>query len=246
LRKSRKRLEVALQFIEASSFGVRAAHYRLRSSAHSLEFHLFPMIHIASAEFYQEVRRRIERCDVVLFEGVRSLPVKILTTSYTWAARSKRLELVTQRDALRVADMKSRLRLVHADSSTQEFEAAWTLVPWYWRLAAMVGAPLYGTWLYLTASRESIGRRLGTEDLETHEDIERFDSVPQLEAAMVTKRDMRLVAAIASLIERPDGRGSAAVIYGAAHMRKVTRLLMAKYGYRVAEAEWLHVFQYAR
>ena len=204
---------------------------------------MFPMIHIGSAEFYQEVRQRIERCDVVLFEGVRSLAVKVLTTSYTLAARSKRLGLVTQRDALPIAQMKGRL--VHADSPTQEFEAAWRLVPWHWRFAATVWAPLNGIWLYFTASRETIGRRLRTEDLETREDIERFEDLPEFEDAIATKRDLRLVAAIAGLLERPGDHASAGVIYGAAHMRHVTRLLVEKYGYRVVEAEWLNVFQYA-
>ena len=201
------------------------------------------MIHIGSAEFYQAVRQRIERCDVVLFEGVRSAAVKTLTTSYTLAARSKRLGLVAQRDALPIAQIKARK--VHADSSTQEFEAAWALVPWRWRLAATVWAPLYGMWLYFTASRETIGRRLGTEDLEARKDIERFEDLPEFEDAIATKRDVRLVAAIVRLLERPGDHASAGVIYGAAHMRHVTRVLVEKYGYRVVESEWLNVFQYA-
>jgi len=232
-----------LQFIEASALGVRAAHCRLRSSKHSIEFHLFPMIHIGSAAFYENVRERIERCDVVLFEGVRSLAVKVLTASYNLAARSKRLGLVTQRDGLRLANMKGRS--VHADSSAREFEAAWQSVPWHWRVAAMVSAPLYGLWLYFTASRESIGRHLGTEDLETSEDIERFADLPELQNAVATKRDARLLAAIAALIDQPRNHTNVAIIYGAAHMRVVTRFLSDKYGYRVAEADWLHVFQYA-
>jgi len=72
------------------------------------------MIHIGSAAFYQDVRHRMDRCDVVLFEGVRSVAVRILTAAYTLAARSKRLGLVTQADALRVAGMKQPL--IHADS----------------------------------------------------------------------------------------------------------------------------------
>ena len=200
------------------------------------------MIHIGSAEFYQQVRERLDRCDVVLFEGVRSLAGRSLTSSYTLAARSKRLKLVTQTEALPVARMESRL--VHADSPAQEFEAAWTLVPWPWRFAATVWAPLYGLWLYFTASRETIGRRLRTEDLESREDIERFEGLPEFENAIATKRDARLVAAIVDLLARPGNHSSAGVIYGAAHMRHVTRLLVEKYGYRVAEAQWLPVFQY--
>lgn len=237
------RLGVALQFIEVSALGVRAAHYRLRSPLHSLEFDLFPMIHIGSAEFYAQVRERIDRCDVVLFEGISSLAVKLLTASYTLAARSERLGLVTQRDALPVAQLKGRL--IHADFPKQEFEAAWAFVPWYWRVAVGVGAPVYGLWLYFTASRESIGRRLGTNDLESREDIERFEDLPEFENAVATGRDVRLVAAIERLLERPGNHANAGVVYGAAHMRHASRLLTERFGYRVVEAEWLNVFQYA-
>ena len=208
-----------------------------------MEFHLFPMIHIGSAAFYGDVRQRIDRCDVVLFEGVRSFAARVLTASYTLAARSKRLGLVTQRDALRVSDMKGRL--IHADSPTSEFESGWATVPWHWRVAAMACAPVYGMWLRLTASRETIGRGLHTEDLETRKDIERFEGLPEFESAIATKRDARLIEAITGLIEQPRSHTNAAVLYGAAHMRVVTRLLTDKYGYRVVEAEWLDVFQYA-
>jgi hypothetical protein len=201
------------------------------------------MIHIGSAEFYQEVRKRLDRCDVVLFEGVGSFAVKVLTTSYTFAARRKRLGLVTQSEALPLREMRGVL--VHGDVPGSGFDAAWRAVPWHWRVAVMVCAPLYGAWLYLTASRESIGRRLRTEDLEAREDVLRFEAVPQLEDAIATKRDASLAIAITGLLERPGDHTRAGVIYGAAHMRVVTRLLIEKHGYRVVDAEWLDVFRYA-
>jgi hypothetical protein len=37
---------------------------------------------------------------------------------------------------------------------------------------------------------------------------------------------------------------SIAIIYGAAHMRAVTRLLMGKHGYHVSYSEWLTVFNH--
>ena len=52
-----------MQFIESSVIGLRAACHVLRSPEHGAEICLFPMIHIGTANFYAEVRRRLEACD---------------------------------------------------------------------------------------------------------------------------------------------------------------------------------------
>jgi hypothetical protein len=57
-----------MQFIESSVIGLRAACHVLRSPEHGAEICLFPMIHIGTANFYAEVRRRLEACDLLLFE----------------------------------------------------------------------------------------------------------------------------------------------------------------------------------
>jgi hypothetical protein len=49
-----------MQFIEKNSFNVRSAVYRLKKDGAGLEFLLFPMIHVGSKEFYEDVSRRSE------------------------------------------------------------------------------------------------------------------------------------------------------------------------------------------
>ena len=149
-----------MHFIESSVIGLRAACHVLRSSEQEPEVCLFPMIHVGSANYYAEVRRRLEKCDLLLFEGVRDFRARILSLSYSIAARSRRLNLVTQRDAL-VVPLVQQQR-IRADVSTEQFAAAWRGVPWYQRLGLLLGAPVFGCWVYLTASRESIGRRRGS------------------------------------------------------------------------------------
>jgi hypothetical protein len=48
-----------MQFIEKNSFNVRSAVYRLKKQNDNLEFVLFPMVHIGSKQFYDEVRQRL-------------------------------------------------------------------------------------------------------------------------------------------------------------------------------------------
>lgn len=71
-----------MQFIEKNSFNVRSAIYRLKRDRDDFEFHLFPMIHIGTMEYYREVGQRIAKCDLLLIEGVQSKRVHFLTLSY--------------------------------------------------------------------------------------------------------------------------------------------------------------------
>jgi hypothetical protein len=230
-----------MQFIESSVIGLRAACHVLRSPEHGTEICLFPMIHIGTANFYAEVRRRLETCDLLLFEGVKDFRVRILAVSYSIAARSRRLNLVTQRDAL-VAPLLQQHR-IRADVSAEQFAAAWRGVPWYQRLGLLVGAPVFGCWVYLTASRESIGRRLSTEEVESNRDFEMFESVPELENVLSTTRNARLIEEIAAALSAKTAK-RIGILYGAAHMRAVSRLLTVKYKYRIVESEWVTVFDY--
>jgi len=200
------------------------------------------MIHAGAPEYYAEVSRRLAGCDVVLFEGVRSPQVWLLTRAYTLAARRKRLGLVLQRDGLEHALASSRR--VRADVSAEQFAAAWVRIPLAQRAFLLVFAPLYGLWIFLTATRESIGRRLSTEEVESNRDVDFRESLPEFQEAVVTIRDAKLIEELSSAVEKSGVGTRIAVIYGAGHMRVVSRLLTGKYKYRVVESEWITVFGY--
>jgi len=108
----------------------------------------------------------------------------------------------------------------------------------------LVFAPLYGLWIFLTATRESIGRRLSTEEVESNRDVDFRESLPEFQEAVVTIRDAKLIEELSSAVEKSGVGTRIAVIYGAGHMRVVSRLLTGKYKYRVVESEWITVFGY--
>ena len=58
-----------MQFIEKNSFNVRSVVYSLKKDGSRLEFLIFPMIHVGSTEFYDEISRRLASCDLILAEG---------------------------------------------------------------------------------------------------------------------------------------------------------------------------------
>jgi hypothetical protein len=68
-----------MQFIEKTSFNVRSL--------------IFPMIHVGSSEFYG---------DLILAEGVKSRKARSITLSYRIVKHIRRMELITQREGMRV------------------------------------------------------------------------------------------------------------------------------------------------
>src|SRR5205085_9921718 len=98
-----------MQFIEKSCIGVRSAVYRLKRDDSQLGFILFPMIHVGTREFYDEVRRRLDTCDLIPAEGVDTKKANPLTRSYRIVSMIKRMELVTHREGLKHADLQHKL-----------------------------------------------------------------------------------------------------------------------------------------
>jgi hypothetical protein len=200
------------------------------------------MIHIGSPDYYSQVHKKLDECDIVLYEGVRTLRVRVLTLSYRIVARRKRLGLVAQ-DASLLRGLRGRL--IHSDIAPGEFNDNWSQVPWHIRLAILLIAPLYGGYHYLTATKESIGRQMKREDLASADEVMRGDFAPAIDAAIVTTRDAKLVAAIDSMIVSTDTPTTVGIVYGAGHMQAVTAALIEKHHYRVNGSEWLTVFDYA-
>ncbi len=231
-----------MQIIERSALGVRAALYTLSSPDGALRFDLFPMIHIGEQQFYDTIRARLDLCEYVLYEGVASARVRLLVQSYRLIARRSRLGLVCQSDAIKRSDLEARL--THADLTAPEFDRVWAEVPWRLRIAFLVGAPVLGAYWYLTATRSSISERLGRETLPSREDALKFDEgFESLGAALLTHRDERLLATILMTHREHQHEASrVGVLFGAAHIPPVIRLLTERLSYRVEDATWETVF----
>lgn len=231
-----------LQIVERSDLEVRAVIYRFASPECALEFELFPMIHVAAPGFYDSVRQRLKECDVVLYEGVSGARTAIATLSYRWMARRARLGLVYQGDALPRRQIQTRW--IHADVSASQLTQFLVEAPLWQRLAVYVGAPLLGVYRYLTATRTSIARSLEVTDLSPEDRLPPEDDLDALYDAILGRRDGHLIACVLRLHrEHRASRMRAGVLYGAAHIPIVIRLLQQKLGYRVQRADWVTVFE---
>jgi hypothetical protein len=91
-----------VQIIEVTDLAVRSAVIRLRRRQTSLQFVIYPMVHMGQAAFYAEVASRLRNAQVVVAGGVGRGPAArpsalaaALTFSYT-ALRFNRLDPVEQ------------------------------------------------------------------------------------------------------------------------------------------------------
>ncbi len=233
-----------MQFIEKSDLGVRSAVYCLRRDDSGLEFILFPMIHVGSREFYAEVRRRLLACDLILAEGVDTSKANLLTLSYRIVKRIKRMDLVTQREGLKLADLKSRI--LSSDMAGRAFNEHWSALPLKLKAQLCLFVPVYVVYLFFFGTRETIAEHIALEDLPAREELLWQDeSLNKLDDLLIDIRDRALIQHIETLHrDQPQDKQTVAILYGAAHMRNVVGFLRHKLNYRITNAEWITVFNF--
>ncbi len=231
-----------MQFIEKNSFNVRSAIYRLTKEDDGLEFVLFPMIHVGSKEFFDEVSQRLAECDLILAEGVNSKKANLLTRSYRIVKKIKRMDLVTQQEGMKVLHLREKI--VNADMEGRAFDERWSSLPPILKAQMFFLMPAYVVYLFLFGTKETIAENIALEDLPSSEEILfQDDNFEKLDALLIDERDRELIHKIEDLYhaKRKD-KQTVGVIYGAMHMRSVTSFLLRKLKYRVVKAEWITVF----
>lgn len=200
------------------------------------------MVHLAESSFYEEVSRRLEKCDAIFYEGVRSKHVSRLTRSYRWLARRERLGLVLQSEYLDLQPLRDRV--IRADLPTRDFNARWQSLPLPLRLLVAVLVSPVALALYLTDSREAIAKRLTRSSLPASEAFEADDAYADaLEAVVVDARDQRLAQVLSRYIEdNGDNEATAAIVFGAGHVEGIQRFLTRKLRFRPAGGSQIVVF----
>ena len=210
----------------------------------ALTWLLFPMIHIGPAEYFAEVERRMNRCDLVLAEGIDSRIASALTMAYRAADGSQLQGTVAQP---RYKPGPSGPEVVNADMSAAEFDEGWRQLPLPVRFGVPLLAPLYGLWLRYIADPDEFHRNLETYDLPSRRDIETESAFPAFFDLLIHRRDAHLLDEIDAVQRRHEGDDlTIGIAYGARHMPAVVNHLTDKLGYIAASAEWITVFDYTK
>lgn len=228
-----------MQFIEKNSFNVRSAVYHLKRDG-GPDFFLFPMIHVGSPAFYDEIARRLMACDLILAEGVTSKRANLLTLSYRIVDCIRRMDLVTQQDAMKGGAF--RTKITNADMAGNAFDTRWSTLPLWLRVQLFLILPVYVIYLLLFGTRQTIAENIALEDLPFQDEIllqdERFAN---LDSLLIDERDRMLLGNIKRVYES-GGTKTVGVIYGARHMRNAVDFLLRNLNYHVAKAEWVTAF----
>ena len=231
-----------MQFVEKNSFNLRAAVYRLKRDSSALEFVVFPMIHVGSREYYQEITRRLSTCDLILVEGVKSKKAAILTLSYRFIKKIRRMDLITQNEGIRLDEFRNEIK--NTDLEENAFDERWSSFPIALRLQLFIIVPIFVLYLFLFGTREILAENLALDDLPSSDEILLEDeTLSGLDSLILDERDRKLIEHIGDVNnERAQKSQRIGILYGATHMRRVMPFLMQKLNYRVVDAAWVKVF----
>lgn len=229
-----------MQFIEKNSFNVRSALYSMEKADSNTKFLLLPMVHIGTRAYYEQVTEKINKCDLVLLEGVKSKRAGLLTLSYRVVRLIKRMDLVTQQEALDITSFRNKI--LSADIKGEEFDHKWQSQAIWFRLQIYLMLPVYILYLMCFGTRQLIAEQMAVDDLQSSDEILFSDKhTEKLDDILLNERDKIVVKCISNLLVRNDSL-TIAVVFGASHMRRIVEYLYGEQGFRITNSEWLTVF----
>lgn len=231
-----------MQFVEATGLSVRSAVWILQRHETPLRFHLFCMLHFGSQAYYDEVRARIGRCDMVVAEGFgesRRRFDRLRLGFYGLMHRARSSELVHQHigyDSLGVPVLWPDTHDPEPEDAVSRVRRPLTA---YLKFGLFLLTLPVGVFVLLLMG----GQRFVARSVSLNvEDNMRSLGDGDFAALVLDDRDDLLLAALRRLHEERAAEPiDVAVVYGAAHMPAVVRGLNATYGYRPAGGEWLTV-----
>jgi len=223
--------------------GVRSAVITLSRANSPLRFVLFPMLHLGSETFYQDVTDCLRQCQVVVAEGIqgRSAVTRAMTLAYRLPGHRRRLGLVVQR----IDYASLGVPVLTPDLTGRQLRQGWRSAPRLQRTVLLAAAPVLGAFFWLMGTRRMLSRYASAEDVPSLPQSLVRERHSDLVELLVDGRDRLVAAALDGICaERSEQPCDVAVVYGAGHMAGIVRHLHARHGYRPCQAQWLTVFEF--
>lgn len=224
-----------MQIKEISDFSFRVALYLLKKD--NLEFVPIPMCHIGSKEFYQDVMKEMDKCDKILYEGVRVKGAKFMT----YEKVAKRLGLTAQYHEVEMKKYKEKL--IHADFDEQKAQEEWGKVAWTERFAFKVFTPIFFTIAPFFLNKRKFAKLLKNDNELVDYDPLKDDKPDSLDLFMLKKREDVIFQEVDKIMQNDNGEiKRIGILYGAGHMRNVIHYLKTKYKFKMKDSWFLTVF----
>jgi hypothetical protein len=223
-----------MQFIESSITGLRSSVITLTHRTSPLRFILFPMVHVAEQQFYDEVAARARLCQLIVAEG---LPSEYAPAS-EWLARQRWGHLVDQVAGLRPETLGVPVRWESGPDDQPKSRGGQIL----FRAADIASAATLGL------ARKFLDPRIlsSVDQAEAYDESaenltgSRLDRLQEYN--IMTVRDAKLARVLGEIHrDRAAEPESVGVVFGAAHMPAAADYLCGQFGYIAASAEWLFV-----
>lgn len=224
-----------MQIIESSVIGTRSAVLRLTRPGGGPAVLVFPMLHVATPEFYREVERRLRACDLLVVEGIDgdSTVGDALTATYRAMPANDESGLVE--DDIPYGDLG--VPIVVPDLTAEEFDEGFRGLPWKTRLLTWAAIPVVTVGHFFNGRRTLLN--LEVNDLPTAAEELRGEDMDRFADLLLGRRDDRVLAALAEIVrDRAGERIDVGVVYGAGHVPGILRGLYTL-GYRVVSADWV-------
>lgn len=232
-----------MEFYESTSFGMRVTIYDFvnQNKDIGMKFKLIPMCHIGSESFYATVEDCLHQSDLILYEGSKFKSWKLPIDNFKITA--KKLGLVTQFSSLRMKQFKEKL--IHADFDQITGKREWSKLSFLEKLKYNVIIPI---WIYLqdfNITREKLVKNC-MRSVREQELVYNFilDKKGKISDYVGKSRNQIVFEKIKELFnERMFGNLNVSIIYGADHMKPISRLLIDKLNYNVVKGKFLEIFK---
>jgi hypothetical protein len=231
-----------MAYVEKNGSALQIVIHHLKKSGQGLEFVLFPMIHLGTQEFYDEISQKLAACDLVLAEGIKSTRASFITFPYRLAAKSHRLNLRAQHKALSASGAKHKF--VASDLDGRLFDERWSNLRLILRIKLLVAIPLFALYLLFFANREKLANYILRKD-SSASDGRRDEDLENFARLFGGDRNQILLQHIKRLYDaRKNENIKIAIPYGAKHMSRILKFLLNRLGYRVILRERVTVFDF--
>jgi hypothetical protein len=224
-----------MQIVESSVVGTRCAVLRCTRRGGGPAVVVFPMVHVATPEFYREVERRLRECDLLVVEGIigDSAVGGALMTTYQVIPANDDSGLVE--DDIPYGDLG--VPIVTPDITGEEFDQGFGELPWKAQLFTWAAVPVVAVGQFFAGRRAILN--LEVNDLPTRAEELQGEDMDAFMDLLLGRRDEKVLTALAEIVrDRADETIDVAVVYGAGHVPGILRGLY-KLGYRVVSADWV-------
>lgn len=228
-----------MKIVDSNDFNVRTTALLLSKA--SLEFLIIPVLHFGSKEFYAAVQRELNKCDLILFEGIQLKGLAGLSEAYRFSAN--RLGLVYQGDEINMK--KYGDKLIHADLDHETAEREWLKIPYFSRLAFQSMLLLAFPFISFFSTKTDLALAFREHNEEVDDELWPIDNGQSNTVGnfIKTKRDQAILEQIDLQVQLHTQKTKRiGVIYGAGHMKIVVNHLIQQHKFNVRDSWFLTVF----